>query len=49
MNKTLQVTNRSKKGPSTLWIVVRQIPGKDKIYKLGSIVPGYGKVIGIKV
>lgn len=46
MNKTFQVINR--KTGKLEWVVVRQIKGLDKIYTFGNIVPGYGKVIGIK-
>lgn len=45
MNKTFQVIN--KKGKPE-WIVIRQIAGVDKMYKLGDRIPRIGLIIGLK-
>lgn len=45
-NKQFQVVN--KKG-RTQWVVIRQVAGLDRIYKLGDRIPGIGLVIGIGV
>jgi hypothetical protein len=42
MNKTFKV---ERKGKQT-WVVVRQMP-HDTQYKVGSRIPGYGKVVEI--
>jgi len=45
-NKTFQIVDKKSKA---IWVVIRQVAGIDKIYNLGSKIPGYGKVIGIKI
>lgn len=44
-NKTFQVAKSGK----TQWIVIRQVAGLDRIYKLGDRIKGHGLIVGIKV
>ncbi len=43
--KTFQVV---KNGKAT-WIVLRQVAGLDKTYKIGDYITGLGRVVGVKV
>jgi hypothetical protein len=43
MNRTYQVEKRGKKQ----WVVIRQLP-HDPVYRIGSHIPSYGKVVAIR-
>lgn len=43
-NKRFQVVNKKGK---VEWVVVRQVAGIDKLYKLGDYITGLGRVIGM--
>ena len=43
-NKKFQVEKKGK----LLWVLIRQMP-HDPQYKLGSIIPSYGKVVAVEV
>jgi hypothetical protein len=43
MNKKFQVERRGNRA----WVLIRQMP-HDPQHKLGSIIPGYGKVIAVE-
>lgn len=42
--KVFQVEKRNK----LQWVVIRQIPGLDPTYKIGSHIPSYGKVVAVR-
>lgn len=44
MNKTFVVEKKGKR----LVVLIRQIPGHDPAYKIGSHIPSYGKVIEVR-
>lgn len=43
--KTFQVIKNDK----AVWVVIRQIAGIDRMYKVGDRIKGYGLVVGVKV
>lgn len=50
MTQTATAVNRSflveKKGKQS-WVLIRQIPGHDPTYKIGSHIPSYGRVVAV--